>query len=522
MRLLDIATMAIHNLRRRPSRTLLNLLGITLGATTILMTAAGSDGVKNSLHSLLEKSEFTRKVMVNYDSLVQESDLEESEWRIDADIGLERKERLESAMKNHLLRAKRHQLGHWRLIDPEALKKFEGIESTLDVVPTVRLNFDLAQGEFEQNAFGSGISPVALGLPERIIAGEMIGDDDLDQVLIHELLAYQMCFVTQEQLDSLIGSQITTVFAAKKKQSELTKLMNALERGDFAGLLEEQTELLGAVQAIVGDVDLNTLTNSQKRMIRSSLKSMVPQTTEKEPESIERTFTIKGIYHSVGDTDLFAVFKKFTLDPRQPVLFHYRTATQLQLGTRGRKNFYNATIYVDSFKSLQTVENEIQELGFQTSSARDMLAHIDERIQEISQVIYFIALSVLVITAIAISNALVASVMERTQEFGIMKSLGAKTKHIVWLMFIEGALLGAVGAALAVLLSLAIGKFGQGYLRQYLEVRINQSISGDLISFSPASIAIAILAAMIVCSLASVVPAWRASRLDPVVAMRKS
>ena len=65
MRLLDIATMAIHNLRRRPSRTLLNLLGITLGATTILMTAAGSDGVKNSLHSLLEKSEFTRKVMVN-------------------------------------------------------------------------------------------------------------------------------------------------------------------------------------------------------------------------------------------------------------------------------------------------------------------------------------------------------------------------------------------------------------------------------------------------------------------------
>ena len=57
MKLLDIVRMAIHNLRRRPLRTLLNLLGIKLGTTAILMTAAGSRGVKDSLHSLLEDSE---------------------------------------------------------------------------------------------------------------------------------------------------------------------------------------------------------------------------------------------------------------------------------------------------------------------------------------------------------------------------------------------------------------------------------------------------------------------------------
>ena len=150
------------------------------------------------------------------------------------------------------------------------------------------------------------------------------------------------------------------------------------------------------------------------------------------------------------------------------------------------------------------------------------MSHIDQRIDDISKVIYFIALSVLIITAIAISNALIVSVTERTQEFGIIKSLGARTKHIVWLMFIEGALLGAVGAALAVVLSVAIGKLGQGYLRQYIEGRVNHSISGDLFSFSPLWIAIAILAAMIVCSLASVIPAWRAARLDPVIAMQKN
>ena len=521
MRMLDIAKMAVHNLRRRPGRSLLNLLGITLGATTILMTAAGSDGVKKSLHSLLEKSEFTRKVIANYESLVKESDIEESEWRIDADIEPERTERLEKALKNHVLRAKRRKVGQWRLIDSEALKKFEGIESALDVVPAVRLNFDFVHGQFNQTANGSGISPNAFGLPERIVAGEMIGEDDLDQVLIHELLAYQMGFVTQEELDSLIGSEITAVFAADRKKNELSNLLSALENGDLAGLLEEQTELLSAVKGLVGDTDLRTLTNTQKRLIRSSLKTMVPQTT-KEPADIERTFKIKGVYHNIGDTDLFSIFKRFALDPVQPVLFHFNTATQLQLSTRGKKNFYSATIYVDSFKNLQPVENEIQQLGFRTSSARDMLAEIDQRIDDISKMIYFIAVSVLIVTAIAISNALIVSVMERTQEFGIMKSLGAQTKHVVWLMLFEGALLGAAGSALAVLLSLAIGKFGQGYLRQYIEGRVNQSISGDLISFSPIWIVIAILAAMIVCSLASVIPAWRAARLDPVIAMRKN
>ena len=194
----------------------------------------------------------------------------------------------------------------------------------------------------------------------------------------------------------------------------------------------------------------------------------------------------------------------------------------MQLSTRGRKYFHNATIFVDSFQSLESVEKEVKELGFRTSSARDMLAQIDQRIKDISRAIYFIALSVLVITAIAISNALIVSVAERTQEFGIMKSLGARTKHIVWLMLIEGALLGAAGGALAVLLSFAISKVGQGYLRQYLEGRVNQPVAGDLISFSPIWIAIAILAGMIVCALASVIPAWRAARLDPVVAMRKN
>ena len=253
-------------------------------------------------------------MIVNFESMVKASDLKESDWRIDADIEAERKERLEDSLKTYVLRAKRRELGRWRMISPDTLKEFEKIESALDIVPTVRLEFDFVHGQFNQAANGSGISPGSIGLPDRIIAGQMIGDDDLNQVLIHELLAYQMGYVTQEQLESLIGSEFTASFAPDGQKNELAKLLKALDSGNLDGLLKNQTDLLAAVRGLVGDTDLGSLTNTQKRSIRSVLKTMVPQSSE-EPANVQRTFTIKGIYHNMGDTDLFSVFKRFTFDP---------------------------------------------------------------------------------------------------------------------------------------------------------------------------------------------------------------
>jgi len=282
MKLLDIISMAIHNLRRRPMRTLLNLLGVTL--TAILMTAAGSQGVKDSLHSLLENSEFSRKLVVSFDSIVRASDLEQSEWKVEADISQQRIERLQAALKSHILVAKRRELGRWRLIDLETLETLEQVEAVQDVVPAVRLNFDFVKDEFVQIASGLGVSPDVLGLPDRIIAGEMIGEDDFDQVLIHELLAYQMGFATPAELDSLIGTEITTVFAADENKPELSTLLRSLETGNIGRVLEDQSELLSAITAIVGDVDLSALTEQQKKLIRKSLKAWGAEETTKQEQ----------------------------------------------------------------------------------------------------------------------------------------------------------------------------------------------------------------------------------------------
>ena len=102
-----------------------------------------------------------------------------------------------------------------------------------------------------------------------------------------------------------------------------------------------------------------------------------------------------------------------------------------------------------------------------------------------------------------------------------MKSLGAKSRHVVGLMVVEGALLGAIGAGIAITVSWLLARFGQVWLRSYIEGRVNQTITSDVFSFSPSSVMIAFAGAVLICSLASIIPAWRAARLDPIVAMQR-
>jgi putative ABC transport system permease protein len=116
----------------------------------------------------------------------------------------------------------------------------------------------------------------------------------------------------------------------------------------------------------------------------------------------------------------------------------------------------------------------------------------------------------LVLTAIGIYGVVAYSVVQRTQEIGIRMTLGATRHNVLSMILRAGLRLTAVGVI--------IGAIGALFITQFL-----QSLNGllfqvkplDLITFSSV---ISILAA--VSLLASYIPAWRATRVDPMVALR--
>jgi putative ABC transport system permease protein len=113
----------------------------------------------------------------------------------------------------------------------------------------------------------------------------------------------------------------------------------------------------------------------------------------------------------------------------------------------------------------------------------------------------------LVVGGIVIMNIMLVTVTERTREIGIRKSLGARRKDILAQFLVESTTLSLVG-----------GLIGLG---------IAYGISMILVKFTPIPAELPLWAAALAIGVSSGVglifglyPAWKASKLDPIVALR--
>jgi len=113
----------------------------------------------------------------------------------------------------------------------------------------------------------------------------------------------------------------------------------------------------------------------------------------------------------------------------------------------------------------------------------------------------------LVVGAIVIMNIMLVAVAERTREIGIRKSLGARRRDIMAQFLVESATLSAVGAVFGIGLGILLSQ-------------IVAAVSPLPAAVAPWSIALAVGIGAGVGILAGAYPASRASRLDPILAMR--
>ena len=128
-------------------------------------------------------------------------------------------------------------------------------------------------------------------------------------------------------------------------------------------------------------------------------------------------------------------------------------------------------------------------------------------------VLVLIAFVSIIVAAVNIMNTMYTSILERTQEIGIMKSIGAKNSFIVSVFVIESGILGLLGGVLGVLLGYSIAKFG-GFLAVYYGVPILQP------AFPLWLIVGCLLFAFLVGAGSGLLPAIQASKLKPVDALR--
>jgi len=187
--------------------------------------------------------------------------------------------------------------------------------------------------------------------------------------------------------------------------------------------------------------------------------------------------------------------------------------------TGGSFGYPSATVHVRDPSYLPAVEEQVRAMGFR---ARTVLSHLQ------GMQMFFFAIKVLLtvvgavamlIAALGIANTLLMSVLERYQEIGICKAIGASDGDLLVLFLTEAGVIGLAGGLSGLLLGWLVCLALQGAASVYAR---GQGIIGALELFAfPWWLLVATVAfAVVVSILAGTYPALRAARVDPIRALR--
>lgn len=179
--------------------------------------------------------------------------------------------------------------------------------------------------------------------------------------------------------------------------------------------------------------------------------------------------------------------------------------TQLKLTVKDQKNIPEA-------------KTQIGIVGFTSTAMSDTVSDTDKIFQAIQIILSVFGAVALLVSAIGMFNTMTIALLERTQEIGIMKSLGASRQDIWKLFLAESVIIGFLGGAVGIL----IGFLGTVAVNAGVNV-LAKNFGGEQVNLfyvSNSFVLFIIVFSTVVGFVTGLYPSRRASRLNPLEALR--
>lgn len=182
---------------------------------------------------------------------------------------------------------------------------------------------------------------------------------------------------------------------------------------------------------------------------------------------------------------------------------NYSVSTMIQKTELLDAAIDNAIITMRQIRKLNPVEED----NFGISRSDDLLHKIADLTGVLGLSAWIMGIITILGSSIALMNIMIVSVTERTREIGVRKALGAKKSTIAWQFFIETLTIGQLGGVIGIIFGILIG-YG-----------ICGAAGWDFVIPWKAMMA-AFITSFIVALVSGLYPAIKASRLDPIEALR--
>lgn len=175
-------------------------------------------------------------------------------------------------------------------------------------------------------------------------------------------------------------------------------------------------------------------------------------------------------------------------------------------------------VRVSEAKYMQAVRDTIIEMGFVVSALAETVDEAGRFFFVIRIILAIFGLIALFISAIGMANTMTVTLLERTNEIGIMKAIGASNKDIAYMFLTESLIMGLLGGVAGIGLGFLGSKLFNGALNLLAQGLGGQSI--NLFYTPPWFIALVIGVSAVVGILTGVFPARRAALMNPLQALR--
>jgi lipoprotein-releasing system permease protein len=142
-------------------------------------------------------------------------------------------------------------------------------------------------------------------------------------------------------------------------------------------------------------------------------------------------------------------------------------------------------------------------------------------------VMFFLLFFIVVVAAFGIMSTLITTTVQKRREIGIVKALGANVSQIVWVFLGQGTVTGLFGTLTGLGLGMILIRYRNEFSHWLASTLHIEIFPREVYQFSeipaqvvPQDVWIICVSAFLICSLAALIPAYFAARLDPVKALR--